>query len=445
MKKDLKDSMSEFIKLAKAAGADECDVVLSKGNSLSLSAQNGSIDKYQVSGSQVMGLRVIKDNKVGLSYTESTDKDALKIAASSAVENAKNSETNPFEKISVSGVEVIKPSEYGPDDVSTEEKIDFCLKLESEVKSRDSRVTATPYNGFSESSFESHYLNSLGTYTFGSEYYQSCYTSALMNEGDKSAMHYHSSIGRDFKSLDAKSCIEQSLLHAGEWLNGQQLKTGAYDLIFTPDLFKSVFGCFTNIFSGKSAMEKTNPFADSLNKKVMSEKISINDLPQYKNAFFKSYVDSEGVPQSDFNLVENGVLKSFYHNSATANYFGTKSTGHGSRGAKSSLGVGGTTKVISGGDISEAKIKGGEYFEVHELSGLHSGANAISGDFSFGASGYLVREGKRVLPVRGVTVSGNFHKMLLDIELIGDSIHATTDKSFFSPTFRFERVSVAGS
>ena len=414
MNTDLRKTMSDFITLAKKSGADECDVILSKGNSFSLSAQNGSIDKYQVSGSQVMGLRVIKDNKVGLSYTESTDADALETAAKSAVENAINSEANPHESISVKDFEMIKESEFTPDKVSTDEKIEFCLKLESEVKNRDSRVTATPYNGFSESSFEKHYMNSLNTYTFGSEYYQSCYTSALMNEGDKSAMHYHSSIGRDFKSLDSKACIEQSLLHASEWLNGEQLKTGAYDLIFEPDLFESVFGCFTNVFSGKSAMEKTNPFADKLNKKVMNEKISISDVPQYKDAFFKSYFDAEGREHQDLNLVENGVLKSFYHNSATANYFGVEPTGHGSRGAKSALGVSGTTKIIQAGDTADTKIKSGEYFEVHELSGLHSGANAISGDFSFGASGYLVKEGKRVLPVRGVTVSGNFHKMLLD-------------------------------
>lgn len=445
MRQELKKSMQTLIDLALEAGASECDVILSKGESFSLSAQKGDIDKYQVSGSQVMGLRAITDNKVGLSYTESTDLDSLKQAAKSAVENAKNSVENLYEKILVSDTEVIKESEFESDNVSIDEKVDFCLKLESEVKKRDTRVTATPYNGYGESSFEKHYMNSLNTYTFGSEYYQSCYTSALMNEGDKSAMHYHSSMARTFKDLDANKCIDESLYHAGEWLNAEVLPTGKYDIIFKTDLFNSVFGCFTNIFSAKSAMEKTNPFADKLNKLVMNEKITISDLPSYKDSFFKSYFDSEGRPHKDLVLVENGLLKSFYHNTATANFFGVESTAHGARGAKSPLGVAGSTKVISGGDISEKDIRSGEYFEVHELSGLHSGANAISGDFSFGASGYLIRDGKQVKAVRGVTISGNFHKMLLDISQIGDTIHATSDKSFFAPVFRFEQMSVAGA
>ena len=148
---------------------------------------------------------------------------------------------------------------------------------------------------------------------------------------------------------------------------------------------------------------------------------------------------------SNVALVENGVLKSFYHNTATASYFGVAPTAHGARGAKSPLGVSGSTRVISAGDISDKEIHSGEYFEIHELSGLHSGANAISGDFSFGASGYLVKDGVKVKPVRGVTISGNFHKMLLEIGQIGDTIHATSDKSFFAPALRFENMSIAGA
>ncbi len=445
MREELKKSMQTLINLALDAGASECDVILSKGESFSLSAQKGDIDKYQVSGSQVMGLRAIKDNRVGLSYTESTDLDSLKQAAKSAVENAENSVENPYEKILVKDTEIIKESEFKSDNVSIDDKVAFCLRLESEVKKRDSRVTATPYNGYGESSFEKHYMNNLNTYTFGSEYYQSCYTSALMNEGSKSAMHYHSSMARSFKDLDASKCIEESLFHAEKWLDGKPLKTGKYDVIFKTDLFNSVFNSFTNIFSAKSAMEKINPFAEKLNKLVMNEKITISDIPHYKDSFFKSYFDAEGRAHKDLTLVENGVLKSFYHNTATASYFGVAPTAHGARGAKSPLGVSGSTRVISAGDISDKEIHSGEYFEIHELSGLHSGANAISGDFSFGASGYLVKDGVKVKPVRGVTISGNFHKMLLEIGQIGDTIHATSDKSFFAPALRFENMSIAGA
>jgi PmbA protein len=444
MNSELKNTCEKLIKYAQDLGVDDCDVILSKGESFSLSSQNGDIDKYKVSGAQVIGIRAIKNSRVGLSYSESMDDEALKLTAKSAIENAMNSEENLFENNMIDAGEQIFESEFKKDDTSTDDKIALCLELESEVKKRDSRVQAVPYNGFSESNGSSYYLNSKGTFTFNSEYYQSCYTSALLHEGSENSMHYHGVIGRKLADLNVNECVSESLLHAGEWLQGKPISTGFYDIIFEFDAFSEILGCFSNIFSGKGAMEKTNPFADRLGKQVAGSGVTISDIPLYKDAFFKSFVDSEGVAHKDITLIENGELKSFYHNSVSANFFKTKTTGHASRGAKSALGIGGTTKIMSAGKESDSSIKNGEYFEVHSLQGLHSGANAISGDFSFAATGYLCRDGKRVQPVKGVTVSGNFHKLLLDIKIIGDTIHATSDRSFFAPILRFEKMSVAG-
>ncbi len=444
MKIDFQNTLESSIDKLKKLGADQCDVILSKGNSFSLSAQDGEIDKYKVSGSQVMGVRVIKDHKVGLAYTESLDEEAIEIASKAAIENAINSEVNEFEKIENTEGNFHYPSEFVKDETTTEEKIDFCLRLEDEVKKRDSRVQSVPYNGLSEVDSARYYLNSNGVFGYSSEYYQSCYTSALLQEAQKSGMHYHSSIGRSLKDLNIESCISESLTHASEWMKAESVSTGHYDIIFDGDAFSEILGCFSNIFSGKGAMEKTNPFAEKLGKEVASSEFTIRDLPKYKDSFFKSHFDSEGYLHHDLTLIENGVLNSFYHNTATANFFKTKTTGHAGRGAKSSLGISGTTKVISEGKTKDSEITNGEYLEVISLQGLHSGANAVSGEFSFAASGYLCQDGKRQKPIKGVTVSGNFHKMLLELKLIGDKIYGTTDNGFFAPKLRFENMSVAG-
>jgi len=265
-----------------------------------------------------------------------------------------------------------------------------------------------------------------------------------LHEGDKNAMHHHSSLARNMKGLDMESCIAESLLHAGEWINGGPIETGHYDLIFTIDAMSELFACFGNIYSAKAAMEKTNPFADLLGKQVAGRGLTVKDIPKYEDAFSKFFMDAEGVVQKNLTLIENGKLNSFYHNTSTASFFKTTTTGHGARGAKGVLGVSGTTKVISTGKTSQSDITSGEYFEIHALQGLHSGANAISGEFSFAATGYLCRNGKRVQPVKGVTVSGNFHKLLLDINIIGDTMHSTNSRSFFSPILRFESMSIAG-
>ena len=188
-----------------------------------------------------------------------------------------------------------------------------------------------------------------------------------------------------------------------------------------------------------------NPFSEKLGQKVATSELSIIDVPQYRDAFFKYDFDSEGVKRSDLVLIQDGVLQSFYHNTSTAHYFKTKTTGHASRGPRSPLAVAGTNCLIQTGKTAESTIRNGEYLEIHALQGLHSGANAISGEFSFGASGYLCRDGRRIQPVKGITVAGNYHKMLMQIKAIGDTLFANTDNSFFLPTIRFDSVAVAGN
>jgi PmbA protein len=442
---ELREKLETIIDMAKAQGADSADAILNTGASFSLSAQKGEISKYNLSGSSVIGIRTIKDNKVGLSYTESLENDSLEFAAKMAIENALNTDEDVHQMITVkSDADLISNSKFVKEETSIQDKIDFCLKLESEVQKKDSRVQSVPYNGLSEGESATYYLNSLGTFGFDNEYYMNCYTSALINKENENSMHYHSSMGRKIADLNLEECVNESLLHASNWLGAGPVKTGTYDIIFTEESFQTVFGSFGNIFSSKGAIEKTNPFAQKIGKKIAIDEFSVMDCPFYKDSFFKYEFDSEGTKRRDLSLIQNGVLNSFYHNTATANYFKTETTGHASRGPKSAMGTGGTTKIVLAGKTSDSTITNGEYLEIHSLQGVHSGANAISGDFSFGASGYLCKDGIRVQPVKGITVAGNFHDMLLNIKAIGDKIYSTGDKGFFSPRVRFNKVSIAG-
>jgi len=148
---------------------------------------------------------------------------------------------------------------------------------------------------------------------------------------------------------------------------------------------------------------------------------------------------------SDLSLIENGVLKNFYHNSATANELKMANNSRASRSTKGQLGVGGTTKVISAGNTSEAEILSRPYLEIVSMQGLHSGANAISGDFSFAISGFYHKDGE-VIPFKGITLSGNFYQIMKNqIAEVGNTQHHNTYKSFFSPRIRFDQLSISGS
>lgn len=441
--------MEALLDEAKKNGADSSDVVFSTGKSLSMSAQEGVLDTYKVSGSKIAGIRVIKDKKVGISYTEAFDKEALADTAKKALENSRYGEPNEHETIDnyveEDLVHMGEVEQSAQEDLKPQEKVDLCLKLESEVKARDKRVSGVPYNGLSEGTGEGYYMNSLGTFCYEFEHFISCYTSCLIKDGSKNSMHYHGTIGKHYDDLDWRSCVEESFKHSLNWLDAGPIKSGRYDVIFSTDQFQSLLGAFLGAFSGKRAQEKKNPLSEKLGEALAHPELTVLDSPMYKKSIFKSPFDSEGYIRKEISLIENGVLKNFLHNSATSKYFGVDNTCRASRSARSSLGVGPTTIAIQAGSASEKSLRGGEYFEVHSMQGLHSGLNFMSGDLSFGASGYLCKDGERVKPVNGVTVAGNFYQMLKNISGLGDIVRTSSGRDFFSPDIRFASLSVAGN
>ncbi len=184
--------------------------------------------------------------------------------------------------------------------------------------------------------------------------------------------------------------------------------------------------------------------AEKIGKEIADSRLSIYDDPMYKPGLFKTPFDSEGYIGKEIALIENGAMANMLHNSVTAKYFKTENTYRAARSARGPLGVSGTTTVIKSSS-ADRDVRSGEYLEVLSMQGLHSGLNFMSGDFSFGASGYLCKDGERVRPVNGITVAGNFYKMLNGIKALGGETLATTGKDFFAPDIKFSSLTIAGN
>lgn len=447
MDMEKKNVMRLLLDYAAAAGAEGADVVLSSSESFSLSVQQANIDSLKASKAQVAGIRVIKDKKVGLSFTEAFDEASLKDTAKKAVENSRFSKVNEFETIDhLQEEDLIHKGdlESVESERALDEKIELALSLESEVKKCDKRIQGVPYNGLGESSVEQYYLNSLGTFTYDFESYLSCYTSALAKSNQSSSMHYQSTLAKNYRQLNWQWCVKESASHALAWLEANPVKSGRYDIIFTTDQLESLFGVFKGMFSARLAQEERNPMFDRLNSQIADSGLTIIDSPMDKKSFFKTPFDSEGHTRHDIELIKDGVFTELLHNSATAKALNMENNFRAARSARSSLGVSSTTFFIAKGKESEQNLRRGEFIEVHSMQGLHSGANFTSGDFSFAASGYLYREGEDRMPVKGITVAGNFYKLLSEIAGIGNEVNESSARSFFAPSIRFANLAVAG-
>lgn len=427
---------------AKNAAAD---VIANRSNNFSLKANQGELDEYKVTSGQVIGVRVIKDQRTATSYSESLDLASLDLMVDNALTNTQYSQQDPHQNISCldSQLATIDPEVYQLETATVDEKIALALSLEQGVVSKP-HATSAPYNGFAESDSHVILANTQGTLCSHSERSTYCYAYTLYEKDGKQAMHGGMSSGRVFNQLDSSYCINHGYDMAQALLDGAPIASKHYSVIFTLSALSSLFSAFGMCMSGQAAMKGINPWRDSLYTQVANPLLTITDTAYINGGFAIKAFDSEGFATRDTLLIGDGKLQSLLHNSHTASYFGIENTANGSRSAKGGLGVSARHTVISAGTSSEAEITAGEYLELVELQGVHSGADAVSGDFSFGASGFLCRNGQRVQPVRGITVAGNFYQMIKEIEAVSSQLENDYNRSFYAPKIRFSRLNIAG-
>ncbi len=440
----LLNAVDYILSEAKRQGA-EADVIVNRNSSFSLKANQGKLDEYKVSSSQVLGVRVVKDARVATSYSESLELPSLDLMLTNALQSARFSKQDEHQTIScVNNQLSTDVAEIAQEDTtSVDEKIELSLALEQGVVSLP-HASSSPYNGYSDGETQLIIANTQGTLCQHFERSFNCYAYTLFEKDGKQSMAGKTSVGRRFDELNAAYCIEGGYNLARDLLDGVPVATGNYPAIFHIDALSSLFGAFSSAFSGVSAVKGITPFGNKLGQSVASELITLTDTAYMPNGMAICGFDSEGFATQDNVLIANGQLTTLLHNSHTASYLGVVSTASAARGAKSSLDVAANHKVIATGKSSVAEVKAGEYLELIELQGVHSGADAVSGDFSFGASGFLCRDGQRVQPVRGITVAGNFYKMLQEVEAVGDTQLINDSRTFFAPDVRFARLSIGG-
>ena len=427
-----------------AQGA-KADLIVDQRKSLSLKANEGSLEEHSVSSTHVFGLRVIKDGHVGIAYSEADDQASLLSMTEQALTNASFAKQEEFESI-LDNSAILRTDDSllcPQDDTTIDVKIETVLKLEDSLLQRD-KIKSVPYNGLSEASIQRQIFSTAGLNTSIKQSYTSLYAYALAEFDGKNAMEGHGQLSRlhkDFNTQEISNIVHQNCL---DMLEGSICKSGHYDVIFDNECQIKIFDTFALPLSGKAAKDGINPWREKLDQAVADERLNLSDQPLLLDGFGYELFDAEGTACSTTTIISNGSLQNLLHNSSTAKACGVKTTGHATRGPKSSLSVSSHQLVIDAGSTNISELHSGDYIEITGLSGLHSGANAISGDFSFGASGFLCRDGVRQQVLRGITVAGNFYQMLNRIHCIGDTQHWNWQKSSLMPSIRFAEMSISG-
>jgi PmbA protein len=421
------------------------DLIIDEGETLSLKARDGELEEYKVSSSRIFGLRVIKNGRIGTAYSEAVDKDALSSMVGQALNNASFVKQEPHENI-LPNSDQLKTDDAllcPQETVSIEQKIEMALEIETKLTAKD-KVKNVPYNGVQDITSQRHIFSSAGLNALTRNRMCASYAYALVEDGENNAMQGASQVSRLFSGLSSSVVIDKTYEKCIGLLDGKPVPSKHYDVIFDQETQISVFAVFAMMFSGKSAKDGINPMRDKIGSTIADSRLTIYDHSLNVDGFGYHLFDAEGTATGKLGLVVDGSLQTLIHNSATASYFDTKSTGHASRGPKSTLGVNLHQVEIAKGSEDLSTLHSGEYLELTDLTGLHSGANAISGNFSFGASGFLCKDGERIQAVRGITVAGNFYEMLNKISMIGNQQNWDEGRSALMPSIRFSDVAISG-
>ena len=236
----------------------------------------------------------------------------------------------------------------------------------------------------------------------------------------------------------AQDCREEALCNLG----AGRMRSGATPVVIKNSAMGDLLSTFSGIFSADNAQKGISLLAGREGETIASACVTITDDPLLPWGLGSSPFDREGAATRTKNVVEGGVLKTLLHNRQTAKKAGVKTTGNaagGGRVAPSNLFI--APGTLPAGDLLRNM---GDGLYLTEVSGLHAGANPISGDFSLLARGFEIKGGERVRAVEQFTVAGNFYQLLRDILSVGSDLHFE-GSPIGSPTVAVRSLSVAGA
>ena len=232
------------------------------------------------------------------------------------------------------------------------------------------------------------------------------------------------SVGRSPAELDPQRAAADAAERATRLLGATKPPSGRMTVVLDPFVTAQFLEILGSTMSGETVLKGRSLFADRLGEEVASPLVTLVDDPTDPAAFTATELDGEGLATRRNELIRDGVLQKFVHNSYTARRAGTSSTGSAVRGFSSTPGVGVQAVSLVPGTRSQAELVADidDGLLVQGVSGVAFGVNPVSGDFSTGAEGLRIRNGEVAEPVREVTIASTLQRMLHDVVAVGGDL-----------------------
>ena len=412
--------------VAQATGDEAVEVFGIDETETSIKAYDGAVESLSSARTRGVGIRVIAGGGVGYAYSADTTEQALtetleeaRINAAVATPDEANVLAQPGPMEDIDG---LYSEQF--DAVTAEQKVEVALALEAAARRPDAiRGVDSAMYGDNDATV------AIASTTGVRGQYRRCdafvVVEVLAEADGATTAAYGLDMGRSAGELDVEAAAAEAVERALRLLGGRKPVSAQLPVVLDPYATASFLGVVAGALTAEAVQKGRSLFADKLGQMVAPEHITLVDDGRLADGPATSPWDGEGTASGRTPLIEGGVLRGWLHNAYTAAKDSTVSTGNASRaGFKAPPGISPTNLFLQPGteDRDALLRRAGTGFYCQQVLGVHSGANPISGEFSVGASGVMIRDGAFAEPVREATIAGTIPQMLQRLVAVGSDL-----------------------
>jgi PmbA protein len=437
--------VEDTLGLARKLGASDAGVEVSEGVGLSVTTRLGELENVERNRDKSLGVSVYLGQRRGNASTSDFSPAALEQTVRAAYDIARFTAEDPVaglpdEADVARGDDATRDLDlFHPWDIDAAAAAEIALRCERAALDTDRRITNSEGAGVSAQQSHFHAGNTRGFRGGYASSRHSVSVAPIAGKGDDMQRDAWYSSMRDAAELAAPEAVGRyAAERALSRLRSRKIATCEVPVLFESTLAAGLLGAYVQATSGGALYRKASFLQDSLGQAVLADHLDLREDPHLPKGKGSAPFDDEGVVTRARSVVEAGVVQGYFLSSYSARKLGMRTTGHA--GGSQNLVL--TSRRTEAGDDLQAmlrKLHRGLF--VIELMG--QGVNSVTGDYSRGAAGFWVENGRLVHPVHEVTIAGNLKQMLDGIVALG--VDAYTSGSKTTGSMLIEHMKVAGS
>jgi PmbA protein len=428
--------------------ADQWEVFHQDSRSFRVEFKDGVMDTFQKAQVTGLAVRVIKESRVGFSFTSALGPSSIKKTVDTAVSMARVMPFDPAVTLAESVHLPILQDEIMDESlrrVTEAEKTEIARAIETAARLEDKRITTIRSAGYSDTIVAVRLVNSNGLAASGEAGFVRAWVELMAEHNRDQEMAYWMEQARSPEMINAAVVASKAARRALDSLGGKPIPSAKMPVIVENSVSVDLLHVLSHSFLAENHFKKLVSPKIKQGEPIISRKLSIVDNGLDARGDYAFPFDGEGTPSQRTQVVENGILESLLFDLSHARKLRSTPTGNCLRRSFEGLPVNGATNLLiepGTTSVEELAVKVGTGLLVTELMGLHT-ANPVSGDFSVGAAGFKIEAGKVEHPVKGIAIAGNV------VDLFANVLEVGNDFRFFgnmgAPSLLVETLAVSGS